>query len=488
MDDAANVKKVDDFIISGRRASIQMPMNETDVSYSSVWKFIHGELHMSKMYMAHRMASTSAALAISTFQGVFFTFIYILAVAPVCVSSRYNYEVVYAWKVIDYNWPSPKDREEAVENGDYIPKNNVISGVKIWEDRVYVTVPRLVPGVPSTLNWVPWVPATEWNLYSKKEPLSTPLTPFPCMESQKPGDCYAIQNVQSMEIDPLGRMWVLDVGRRNLMTPVPDNKCSPKILILDLKNGGKQLRMHVFPEEVASRNDSFLNDLVVDVNGSPDGSDWFAYISESGGPPDRGGAIVVYDLKNDESWKVIDPSSMSFDLSASTARIGGQTAKLIFNVDGIALSPVGKEQSFVYYCPLGSLHLYSIPASVLRTVKDQNVTQYVRDLGKKRSQTDGMMMDNRGQLYYGMLTEDALARVNQRDLIRSNGKRVNEKVVLKDQRLEWIDGLGFDWTKHLWFVTNRLQNLQAKAVKTSEINYRLNRFNARAMSYMYPQH
>lgn len=48
-DDAATVKKVENFILEDRRVTIQMIMRETGLSYGSVCKIIHEELHMSKV-------------------------------------------------------------------------------------------------------------------------------------------------------------------------------------------------------------------------------------------------------------------------------------------------------------------------------------------------------------------------------------------------------------------------------------------------------
>jgi histone-lysine N-methyltransferase SETMAR len=48
-DDVATVKKVEDLILEDRRVSLHVIMRETGLSYGSVWKIVHDELHMSKV-------------------------------------------------------------------------------------------------------------------------------------------------------------------------------------------------------------------------------------------------------------------------------------------------------------------------------------------------------------------------------------------------------------------------------------------------------
>ncbi len=48
-DDAAMGNKVEDFILLDRRATIQIIMNKTDLSFDSMWKIIHEKLHTLKL-------------------------------------------------------------------------------------------------------------------------------------------------------------------------------------------------------------------------------------------------------------------------------------------------------------------------------------------------------------------------------------------------------------------------------------------------------
>jgi len=157
----------------------------------------------------------------------------------------------------------------------HVPLNNALTGLKYFNNETFATVSRWRAGVPSTLNKVVADEATGAPV----------LQPWPSCAWQEPGNPAALQFVQSMEIDSRGRMWVIDVGRRNIMDPSnpPINDVPPKLVIFDVATQ-EMLSSYTFPDAVAAHNASFLNDIVVDgVNG-------FAYISEAGT-----GAIVVYD-------------------------------------------------------------------------------------------------------------------------------------------------------------------------------------------------
>ncbi|WP_251275826.1 SMP-30/gluconolactonase/LRE family protein, partial [Enterobacter hormaechei] len=65
--------------------------------------------------------------------------------------------------------------------------------------------------------------------------------------------------------------------------------------------------------------------------------------------------------------------------------------------DGIALSPDG---GTLFYTPLSSRHLYSVPTALLRDPKlsEAELAAAVVDLGDKGA-SDGMEMDANGRLY-----------------------------------------------------------------------------------------
>jgi sugar lactone lactonase YvrE len=116
--------------------------------------------------------------------------------------------------------------------------------------------------------------------------------------------------------------------------------------------------------------------------------------------------------------------------------------------DGIALSPDGQT---LYYCPLTSRRLYSVPTAALRntTLTDEQVAEYVRDLGQKPV-VDGMIMDDRGRLYLTAYEHNAIMRRLPTGVVET---------IVQDPRLLWPDTFAIGPNGYLYVVANQLHRL-----------------------------
>ncbi|KAH9628524.1 hypothetical protein HF086_008044 [Spodoptera exigua] len=131
---------------------------------------------------------------------------------------REQFRVIYEWNVIDFEWKSPEDREAYLNTSRYIPQNVLISGINFYQDDLFLTMPRMLDGVPATLATIPVAPSDT----------APKLRPFPSWSQNTVGDCNALQFVQNIEIDKNGLMWILDNGRVGTLTQNPDAKCPPR--------------------------------------------------------------------------------------------------------------------------------------------------------------------------------------------------------------------------------------------------------------------
>jgi hypothetical protein len=63
-------------------------------------------------------------------------------------------EVIFEWKELDFAYPNSRARQEAVESQSFIPSNNVPVGLEVWNNKLFITVPRWKRGVPASLAYV----------------------------------------------------------------------------------------------------------------------------------------------------------------------------------------------------------------------------------------------------------------------------------------------------------------------------------------------
>ncbi|XP_041978538.1 protein yellow-like [Aricia agestis] len=400
-----------------------------------------------------------------------------LAAAQDAKPRREQFRVIYEWNVIDFEWESPGDREAAVNGSRYIPKNVLISGINYYGENIYLTLPRLLDGVPVTLATIPAF---------QNQTTAPKLRPFPSWEDNAIGDCEALQFVQNVEIDRNGLMWILDNGRVGTLTQNPTAKCPPSIVLVDLKAGSTKMERIPLPAETANPSSSYLNDLVVDNRADGD----YAYITDNS-VVDPG--IIVFRRSDKKSWKLRDKKSMTATEEAALFRINGTTVKLPVSLDGIALGPQflvegDQIERTVYYCPLASYHLFAVNASVLRneTLAEKGegaLRPYVVDLGTKPSQTDGMKMDAAGSLFFGLIGNSTIAEWNT-----TLAFDVGQRTIARDQNyIQWVDRFTFDDRGNLYVVINRLFNFIKNQVTTDEVNYRILRSHTGSRSYVYSE-
>ncbi|XP_033762519.1 major royal jelly protein 1-like [Pecten maximus] len=359
-------------------------------------------------------------------------------IQSICTDSR----IMHKFVTLDYDWPNDTAKDSSIANEEYIVNNNIISGMKVYDDNVYVTVPRWRRGVPSTLNKV---------IVRNGESI---LQPFPSWEVQKIGDCRALQYVQSMEIDPnTGWMWIIDTGRINFFaadgTPT-QNLCPAKIIVYDIKNS-VELTRYEFPNEVAERETTFLNDIVIQyVNDESR----YAYISDA-----LAFRMVVYDRVLNTSHYFSHPASMEPEPGNGNITILGETLPVSAGINGMALS---WDMKYVYYGPVSGYSLYRVPTSVA-SQPGGNFAGSVRKVGNKPSQAAGMAYSKNDFLYFPALGENAIYRWDIKlDMTLQNTDIANvemkalTRVLQDDQCMVFVDILNFNNDGSLWFSVNKL--------------------------------
>ncbi|XP_065350302.1 protein yellow-like [Cloeon dipterum] len=257
-----------------------------------------------------------------------------------------NFTQVFEWpNELDHEWPSVERRAQALKDATFNPKYFYPRFMAVYGSRIFLSLEKF-NGVPVTLVTMPTSSAS-----------SAPpkLTPFPSWDvNGKEGDCDKIEAARGMEIDSVGRLWVLDSGSYN---------CNAKLWTIDLVKKDHIKLIHRFSFHY------FMHDLVIDETAN----ETFAYISRWNYQN-----IVVFSLEQNRSWIVDTPQK---------------------RVLSIALSPKEREPRprQLYLSELNSNELYSIPVAALN---NGTRTANAKAIGKWTA-TDScrMLMDNHGTLY-----------------------------------------------------------------------------------------
>lgn len=355
-----------------------------------------------------------------------------------------DHEVIYQWQLLDYEWPDTETRRQYIENGSYIPDNNRLGNVRVFNGSVYVTVPRLRKGVPSSLNII-----VDQN--STNSPL---LRPFPNWEINQGATCDHLQFVNAFEIDPnTGWMWIVDTGYYPEVSVRPEGqkRCPAKLVILDLMNN-MIIHTHVFPGLVVGYGNFYLTDMVLDFT---EGVVTHAYITDT-----YDWKLIVYDHNMNYSYSFVHPS-MNPESGFSNVTVHNKTESIRYlGIRGISMSPDFK---FVYYTALAGQRMYRIPTSVLRDFKHDSVffAFNVKKVGNKVSLGEGMYCSQPNNLFFSGLTtvyKWSLADTVDVNLpLPSNVTYASQSVVVKDEEMiSWIPSLAIDEERKMWFTSRPL--------------------------------
>ncbi|KAI0122074.1 major royal jelly protein-domain-containing protein [Daldinia grandis] len=246
--------------------------------------------------------------------------------------------------------------------------------------------------------------------------------------------------VQSVVVDSLDRLWILDSGRVLTTDGVLLEAMygGPKLVGVNLTTN-TVFKTIVFPSTVAY-GDSYLNDVRFDLrsNLSDSSGEGFAYITDSSTFGHN--ALIIVDLGSGESWRHLGLTKSVAGESQFVPFIWGQPgyytqakkpySRFPIGADGIALSADGET---LHWCPLASRYMYSAPTAKFRGRGDASellAQQSVMNNGQK-GVSDGLETDSNGLVYAGNNEGNAINVFDP-----SNGTTLT---FLRDPRINWVD-------------------------------------------------
>jgi len=229
-----------------------------------------------------------------------------------------------------------------------------------------------------------------------------------------------MQNIKDIEIDHLGHLWLLDVGKVYDLEET-DYSCDPKLLILDI-NTGRILRSAVIPSSMYTVQ-SVLSGISIDLKSLT------AIIADIG--PNSG--FIVYSFQEGFFQKM--------------------QCKILSSVKGYneALLTISPIDNMLYFTTVEMDSLFTIPLSIFEAPFINDISHYVSNQGLKTDASTAMIMDTTGNLYLGM-TRKVIAwntLKNSFDI---------KDLYIQEVRLDWISSFAFDSNGYLWIISSAFRD------------------------------
>lgn len=298
----------------------------------------------------------------------------------------------------------------------FAESGNQWTGIAISKtNRVFVNFPRWTRETPVSVaeivngSIIPF-PEAAWN---NRDSTSVSSNKFIC--------------VQSVFIDEMNALWVLDTGYE-LET---DSTKAAHLYRFDLSDNSLQ-KDYVFPAAIIGGK-SYLNDFRIDNQKQ------IAYFTDS-----QLGGIVLLDLKTNEIRRVLSqhPSTLT---EVSKIVIEGHERKHPVHSDGIELD---SKKAYLYYCALMGENVYRTPTSALL---DKHISDSVRgeqvEKFAKTGANDGIIFDQKGNLYLSSLERNAISKLNSDGVLEE---------VISNAEIKWPDSFAFDNKGNLFFTISQI--------------------------------
>ncbi|CAG9125745.1 unnamed protein product [Plutella xylostella] len=365
--------------------------------------------------------------------------------------------ILYEWKQLDYQFPSEGARQQALASKEFVPQNNIPMGLEVFEDRLFVTVPRWRSGVPASLNYIS---LTDNSTSSPK------LIPYPSWAAHAAGQGRPeIVSPFRVRADRCGRLWVLDSGKVASLEPNASATYPPAIIVYDLKTDNL-LRKYIIPDDQVKQDSGFANIAVEDS----DCENTYAYAGDVG----KGG-IVVYSWEKNESWRIthhyFHPDPLACDYSVKGYNFSWTDA-----IFGIGISgPNADNFSTLYFHPMSSYNEFSVSTEYLRntTVADENFNAF-KVLGSRgpNAQSSVSFVDQKtGVLFYSLVNLNAVAcwRTSNKDYTMKNQGRI----YMNEETMVYPTDIKVDYNNSLWILSNRMPIWMYGTLDPNEVNFRV---------------
>ena len=298
-------------------------------------------------------------------------------------------------------------------------KGQQVTGVTVSDQgRIFANFPRWRTGVNNAVVEVDSTgaskafPDARWNNWE----IDTPVTD---------STFIAVQSVVAFE----DQLYVLDTRNPQFKGLVD----SPRVFVFDLKT--QQLAHTYILTEGSFHNDSYINDLRVDKKNQ------VIYFTDSGHA-----GLVILDLKTGVSKRVLDNHASTL-AAVDFLTFNDKKWERKIHSDGIALDT---KNDLLYYHALTGYNLFSVPTETLINGSKEAIENNVK-LVMKTSAPDGMILDDKNNLYLADLEHDKIMKVEL-----STG---NSRVFAEGTQIKWADTFSI-FNNQLYYTNSRINEIE----------------------------
>ncbi|XP_028043783.1 protein yellow-like isoform X2 [Bombyx mandarina] len=363
---------------------------------------------------------------------------------------------LYRWKQIDYQYPSPAQRQEAIDAGEFIQANVIPLGIERWKGRVFISTPRWKSGVPATLSSVP--------VSSQSE--SPELAPYPNWDWHNAVNCTGFTSIFRMSVDHCGIMWVLDSGQVEAFE-TPRQLCPPTLFAIDLETD-TVVAKYPIPSEFVLQN-SLITNLIVDSRDARC-RDLHVYIADAW----RFGLIVFRD--SDAAFWRFSHYSFYPEPLLSNYTLHGLNYQWSDGLFGMSLGKYHLSDRPLYYHSMSGSLEFTVATSVIRDPSrvDNAVSEFTL-LGESRGgdgQVSAAAVDRNGVMFFNLISRDAIGCWDTRKPYTNDNLAI---VAQNNRTMIFPNDLRMDHEvpQLAWVITNRLPFYQFNLIDPLDYNYRV---------------
>lgn len=303
-----------------------------------------------------------------------------------------------------------------------------VTGVTVSDKgRIFVNFPRWRPGLPFSVAEV--MPGGSYKPYPDKE-----------MNDWETGKeisskFICIQSLLANDDD----LYILDTSNPLLGGIITQ----PRVFVYNLKSN-QLVRIYTFTSDVVRLN-SYVNDLRIDEKKDK------IYFTDSGEA-----GIIILDTKTGLFTRILDNHPFTKAESDHLVINGAKWGNAVHS-DGIALD---KKNDILYFHALTGYTLYGIRTEDLL---DSARLNRVSPFKMKTAATDGMIIDDRGNLYFGDLENNKIQYLNP--------GRKEIRTLTEGNAVRWADSFSISdgW---LYYTNSRIHELKKDI---SDMEFTLNK-------------